>query len=244
MLLSEIQQMDVENSGEQAAGLIWKHAKDAGIDIAERGRPVYRGMKQTQDVFIGNVKTNRKPKDMPQFHHEVIDDFFENNFGIAARSETLFAVPAQSVAGTYTSDNPSGRMAPHAVFPIGQYSIIFSHSVEDLYNNVVENMGDLISKYSDQPSEWWDQVEHGSDEELEEIEDVIYQFLEDADYQHVDSFAQAPKNPAGNELMIDCDRYLAIRSGPAIQGVKIIKTALFDNNTDYLDRLASQVVID
>lgn len=87
---------------------------------------LYSGRKEkTLEAFRGTVRKNRVPKDTPLSIHNWLDSWFEENFGIKARSNSLMAVGDTSVAKGY------GNL--YAIFPIGNYEIIWSPEISDLY---------------------------------------------------------------------------------------------------------------
>ncbi|MGV0087323.1 hypothetical protein EEAAV_26155 (plasmid) [Rahnella aceris] len=78
----------------------------------------------------------RKPRDTDPYIHEVINDWFFSNFGIKARSQTIFCSLSKEVATKYITAN--GGLY-HITIPCQEeYSIIFSELVEDLYDIVYD----------------------------------------------------------------------------------------------------------
>jgi len=75
------------------------------------------------------VRTDRRPKDTNRDAHKIIDDWFEKEFGIRARSQALF-VFGQGIRKHYL--NQYGD--PCVVFPIGDFKYVWSARVRDLYN--------------------------------------------------------------------------------------------------------------
>ncbi|MFW6046289.1 MAG: hypothetical protein ACOCP4_00600 [Candidatus Woesearchaeota archaeon] len=74
------------------------------------------GRKSKPDYFIGTVRKNRKPKDTPTEYHEYADKIFYEEFGIKARSQTLFC------NGTPIGVKSYGN--PYLIFPIGKYKLV------------------------------------------------------------------------------------------------------------------------
>jgi len=56
-------------------------------------RMLYSGRSSKDLVIRRKVRKDRKPKDTPKVVHETLDQLFYNEFGIKARSQTLFTFP-------------------------------------------------------------------------------------------------------------------------------------------------------
>jgi len=72
------------------------------------------------------IRKDRTPRDMPVNLHKWVDEWFHTKFGIKARSETIFCVSDGVSASNYGE--------PYLIFPIGEFDIIWSDKVVDLYN--------------------------------------------------------------------------------------------------------------
>lgn len=113
---------------------------------------LYRGI--TGDIAIGVVEntylcTPRKPRNSAEFVHKIADEWFENKFGIRARSRTIFCTQDINQAKQY------GK--PYKIsLPLDEsYSLIFSTNVHDImemegelryFNNKEEIINWLESK--------------------------------------------------------------------------------------------------
>jgi hypothetical protein len=68
------------------------------------------------DEFVGNVRKNRVPRDTPQIVHDFFNDYFKDEYGIRARSETLFCTASRVITEKYGN--------AYMIFPFGNYEII------------------------------------------------------------------------------------------------------------------------
>ena len=93
-----------------------------------QGNNMYRGVKEAdrkEDFFIkGTVRTDRGPRDTSRHWHDFFNEFFVREFGHPYRSASMFVFTKEY------DTNDFG--APYAVFPIGDYTICYSHLISDL----------------------------------------------------------------------------------------------------------------
>ena len=85
-----------------------------------------------EKAFIGNVRKNRRPGDSNPMFHGLFNDLLKSQFGINARSETLFVVQDELLAMEYANQSESGSV--YRIFPIGNYETIWSPSITDVYD--------------------------------------------------------------------------------------------------------------
>jgi len=102
------------------------------------------------------VRKNRKPLDTSKHYHNIIDNWFHDNFGIWARSETIFCTFKVGTAANYGD--------PYYIIPIGKYTTIASGIITDVF-------GDIIDGY----------LPINSD--VEENEEYIIKELDSAEYK-------------------------------------------------------------
>lgn len=89
---------------------------------------LFRGIKTDHDDEIlrkWKVDDSRQPKDMPLVLHDTLDDFFEEEFGVRFRSESVFATGSTQMAWEY------GKV--YLVFPIGHFEYIWSPVIRDAW---------------------------------------------------------------------------------------------------------------
>lgn len=101
------------------------------------------------EVQIGNhivpfyrkeVRKDRQPMSTNKHVHEIIDEWFSINFGVSARSKSMFCVGdrALPIASSYG--------VVYAVFPMGRFHAFWSPDINDLYD---ELDGNDIGRHSD-----------------------------------------------------------------------------------------------
>lgn len=94
-------------------------------------RFLYRGSKtESKEKTLRKIKTrkDRTPRDIKVNTHTLIDNYFEKKFGIRYRSKSVFVSGSKGSAEYYGS--------VYAVFPIGEFTFIWSPKVVDLYSNL------------------------------------------------------------------------------------------------------------
>lgn len=141
--------------------LYFKNLKKGGYNF------LYSGRKGITDIVTKKkIRKNRRPLDTPEILHDLLDRKFLMEFGVKARSESLFA-KADKQVGFY------GR--PYYVFPIGNYNLIWSDKIDDLFTYLDVKVRDLYDASSarrffndikDDPEEYRNEV-------LKEIENII-----------------------------------------------------------------------
>lgn len=172
-------------------------------------KPLRRGMLLQSDDDIVKVKVNknRTPMNTHRRIHEAADDWFLERFGVRARSQSVFCTSSTKVANDYGF--------PFLVFPAGNYEVIWSRKINDLF--FVLSEGNILSrirgeKYMNRDAEpLIDDKNEVSDKELY---DAVYTILDESDYVkgHLDQ-ALASKN----EIMVHCDHYyVAKHDNPAV----------------------------
>lgn len=90
---------------------------------------LYSSRKDAFDFKEKRIRKNRQPTSTPIEIHKLMDEWFNKNFGVKVRSQSLFCIFSASIVEYYY-----GR--PYMVFPIGKYKSIWSTKIDDLYNEV------------------------------------------------------------------------------------------------------------
>lgn len=112
------------------------------------------------DLHRKIVRKTRKPTHTDDKTHEVLDEWFHENFGIRARSETVFCLGGngnEAMLGLYGS--------PYLIFPIGDIKAIWSKKVTDLYVKMRFH-DNLFEKSREEILEWMDHQGY-TDDDLE-----------------------------------------------------------------------------
>jgi len=147
---------------------------------------MYRGVKRHNEPFIQKVThSERRPADTPSRLHEYFNDYFEDRFGYRYRNG-IFASGSQEITEQYGN--------AYIIFPTGNFSIIWSSQVEDLYS-VME--------------EWGIDVEPDDDEDVDAYDESVEDFRRDV----LTTYRPGRIHEAlrsKHEIMIETDGYYAI----------------------------------
>lgn len=129
---------------------------------------------------IKTVRSDRQPLDTTRERHDIIDAWFNDKFGIRARSECVFA----GGEAMETSDLKIYG-TPCIIFPIGPIEYVWSHYVEDLMVNMRVSSGD---------------------KEIDEFKAAVRKWLDEHNYQTtgLDDAVEGR-----NEIMVKCGSYYA-----------------------------------
>lgn len=146
-------------------------------------------------------RKDRQPAATRQDFSEIADSYFQKNFGWKARSEGVF------VTGNATEASGYGDL--FVVVPMGPTRFVWSPQVFDLYNETIV----LGNRWTESTPVQRQQAD-------------FEEFLNNADYRNnglVDAVT------SHNEIMFDCDRYLAISATVSGRHEPIL-TLLKDNS--------------
>ena len=116
----------------------FKKSCDINKDISTH--TLYSGRNHDIETYIVKVpRSDRKPKDMQPYLHEILNNVFEEIFGWKARSEGLFVTTQISIANSYGQ--------PYIIVPFDGFKFIWSAKISDLYNSVRRD-GTIVNLYS------------------------------------------------------------------------------------------------
>ena len=127
---------------------------------------LYRGISNVDSKAIFNgVRKDRQPRDISMFGHKQLNKFFSKQFGVRARSTTLFATTENSSASQYGS--------AYIIFPTDNVDAIWSPKSSDIFidffgnvdNHIwnlpkllkIQNLEEVFKKYglfTEQDSNW------------------------------------------------------------------------------------------
>lgn len=185
----------VESDQPDLIQFLRKNCDEAVHDMYVSGKAMWRGTKvEPRESFTWNGKvvkgqvivprTDRRPKDMPKWAHNLIDDFFYQEFGVTPRSSAVFASTSRANADEY-----AGSGNPKVVIPIGRYSVIWSPVIQDLFTVLFPDIG-----YN--PNEVTREMQ----------EQYVLDILKNSRYTET-----SLKSVKGqSELMVMCQRYLLL----------------------------------
>lgn len=161
------------------------------------GNLLFRGINATSPILYDKpIRSDRKPKHTPSIISDKVDDYFEQQFGIRFRSNSIFCTANISTASVY------GKV--YAVYPVGEFKYLWSDKVEDLFLELesILNRHELrIAKLRD--PEWVDQHSQEIEEKLKNFKVAIAKL----DYKN-NELKRALHS--GNEIMITGNTYHAI----------------------------------
>lgn len=156
--------------------------------------PLFRGMRPGPDFFVKNTISKRRPESINDTTHQIADEWFKQQFGHRFRSSNvMFATSKLSQTGIYGH--------PHIVFPIEQFSFVWSYDVPDLFTY-------LSKQHANTPEK-------------------IEQALDEAEYQSTNLHDALL---SGNEIMFNVNRYYAIRFQSRNSTRSLINTILEQGN--------------
>jgi len=141
------------------------YLKDRKFDQHYPEHQLYSGRNRGDEVFfVDTIRSNREPKDTPQWMHRDLDNRFFQKFGVRARSNALFTTGSYSQASSY------GDI--YIIFPKGQYTVIWSDDIQDLYIHIKHIYTEAIGipdHYFDWDSDIGDMLERSdSDYDVDE----------------------------------------------------------------------------
>ena len=111
-----------------------KELKKSGYQFLYSGR-------MSGDVYMERkVRKDRRPKDTPEWIHDIIDNEFKDKFGVKARSQSLFAF--NNIEDTKFFGDP------FLIFPKGKYMFLFNKEIQDLYGNLGRELDKIYGKDS------------------------------------------------------------------------------------------------
>lgn len=94
---------------------------------------------QNRWAYIMSVRKNRRPMTMDPKLSKVIDHWFEDRFGIRARSQALFCYGEGGAAAAEAYGHHKC-----VVFPIGSFTYVWSPGVDDLYYEVQADLKGVV----------------------------------------------------------------------------------------------------
>lgn len=153
------------------------------------GEPAYD--KLGFSYFKKTVRKDRKPMDTLPMLHDAIDDWFEEEMGMKARSQTVFCYGESGRKGAATYGDAA------IIVPIGTFRYCWSPKISDLFDGI-------ISKYM-QRGRAVQPIYIGSDGKLDR--EKIFKEMDTLGYT-TNKLDEAVTSIS--EIMIECDEYYVI----------------------------------
>lgn len=182
----------------------------ANRSALEDGVCIFRGVETRADALIGYPRSDRKSKDTNAVFSELIDSYFNHKFGFKYRSGGLFCSTSPGQARSY---------APvFIVFPCGDYKILGSELVHDLYDLLTSNSLKYDKLLNDVGLDSYDvrelyrKIENDREVETSDIVefDRIFDRLKYEETTKLQSISQH-NFESGVELMLQCKSYYALK---------------------------------
>jgi hypothetical protein len=157
---------------------------------------IFRGHRHLNHLIsVKKVRKDRRSLDTDQMDSDAIDDWFENKFGWRPRAQALMTSGRPGQAGGY------GDL--FLVIPVGNFKILWSRTVDDLYvkQDTMKHSYNLLT---------WNQM--GDEDSPANIarRKGLDQLL-GYDYEETDKLSkQMIFGVSAGELMVKCDKYWAI----------------------------------
>lgn len=193
-------------------------------------RALWRGMTllNTEFVKLQGDRT-RTPSDTSPYMHRLLVDHLNKQFGWPYRHSGVFCSSARSQAYSY-GDNL------FLVFPIGDYSYVYSPKIQDAYQSFDNHtnpdgpkmMEEILSAMGKTAAEFDGDME--DEDYYRKWFNLVYEYLEkykpytDKYLKHVLDSNSALQN--GIEIVVKCDSYYALNVLPQDEHTKVIKQVL------------------
>lgn len=204
--LFETNEDELEQTSRQISELAPTIAKESKPFLGNPSSPedllnnaVFRGFQSPPKFHsIKTPRTKRKPVDTPIEVHNVVDQWFKQHFGVKVRSVGVFVSTNKQQAASYGG--------PCYVFPRGQFTLIGSPHVRDLYDYLNQQVMAVTGTH-----------ERLRDRNINKmVKQIIIGALDEAEYQTfstVEQFKQQhPAYKKGYELSLIVDSYHAINA--------------------------------
>ena len=151
---------------------------------------LYHGNRHGPETWsIETVNKNRLPRTTPILVSKAVDEFFNEKFGYAARSQSIFTSGSNSVAYVYGKG--------YVIFPIGEFRSLWSGAVDDLTAFHLHNAPFRVNYKDD------------SEEAIKEITEFV-DLLKTLDWHYNSDLPDGINS--GSEILISCDKFYCIRA--------------------------------
>lgn len=171
---------------------------------------LYRGMEANETTFVHkSVRKHREPMSIPPAVQQFIDKWFQNKFGHPYRRNGLFATGSRQQADEYAKNNINNSGDTYMIYPIGQFSFVWSSTIDDLFEKISQVDMYLHDEYGEQYTLGVVAGDYPST--LSKLQQKLLLDMLNANTFKTTDLKQAAKS--GNEVMIACDSYYGIIDG-------------------------------
>ena len=187
-----------ENELEKIAPILKKECSQI-LKVMKKDVFLYRGMKKGGEPFIERVpRTDRTPLDTSTTMHDIMNEYFKEKFGWAARSEGLFCTTSPSQARFYGD--------VYIIFPVNGYKFIWSPLVHDLFDKQNKFIKSFMKDRAGTKSDLHAFIDM-SQTNSREIKEDVFSMLDNLKYTDKSLQKSIIFN---SEVMVKCNKYYAI----------------------------------
>jgi hypothetical protein len=155
------------------------------------------------------VRKDRTPVDMSKEETQILDDYFQQKFKVRPRTQAAFCYP-ERLAG-----EASEYGALYAIFPIGNFKVIWSPMVKDLYHDFDNLMAGLHVRRA---------VSYKGDKSM--YQDALNRVEAELDELNFKMDLEGALN-SNSEIMLLCDEYYGVPY-ESYGGKRVIRMGLDD----------------
>lgn len=195
-IAKEIQSLDIKKKEEKDAILTINKDCSTFLQGIHYGQKLLRGYKRSVSLIQKmKPRNDRVPRDMPEDLHKLLDMEFKKRFGFKARSEALFCGTNSNVTDEY---GPT-----HYVFPIGDFKMVWSDEIDDIYTYLLDM--DIVRW-----GRWKDgkKQPNTSNMKTDEKKTEVYRAL--STYRHIVNNAEMALY-GSHEVMVHCKEYYLVK---------------------------------
>jgi hypothetical protein len=175
-----------------------KNVEKSFIDTIKKTTYLFRGTSTFIDDFkIIQPRKDRRPKDMPERVHKILDAKFKEKFGWNVRSEGVFTTSDRWLTDLH-DDIKDVPYITYIFFPIKKFQFVWSKSVDDLYNVLQRKTKPKVKNHNYRKN-YVDEVEEA---DLIEIVDELLQTYTSG------NLTKAIQSES--EVVFKCDSYVLI----------------------------------
>lgn len=194
-IAQEIQALENRKQNEKDAIIAINKDCSTFLQGIHYGQKLLRGSKRQVPLILKTKPRNdRVPRDMPEKLHKVLDMEFKKRFGVKARSEAVFCGTNANITDEYGES--------HYVFPIGNFKMIWSDTIDDIYIHLIDRNLIEYGKWKDGKKE-----PNYADMDNPELKRVVLEAL--GTYRHIVNNAEVALYGT-HEVMLSCKEYYMV----------------------------------
>ena len=197
----------LENLDEVTINIIEKVKKNCQPFLKE-GHIMYRGVKEDiHTIQKFEPLTDRKPKDLPFFMHQYMDELLFKKFGWRPRSEGVFTTSLPQDTEPYQG---TVEYNPNIFFPVGEYKYVYNTKIRDLWSEIWVRGYDSVERWYDKyniEQSWSDVYPEDIPTFTKEYENDVKNYLREISEGYTNDNFDDARNV---EVIFKCDSYYLI----------------------------------